>query len=301
MQARVRQADDVDFDVDSCENVGMRTRTFAFADRALVVVTGKDRSSWLNGMVTCDVSKLTGGRALYGFLAEKKGRIQADFYLIASEGALALAVPRAQRDAVVATLDHHLIMEDAELATPELSCFYVSGPDAEARASELEGVAFRGTLDLLGEGGVVVLATGLPEGQRAEDPAAFEASRIERGLPRFGVEFDASFYPQEAGLEKLGVSFDKGCYLGQEVIYMLENRGHAKRKLVPLDLEGEGAVATGAPVATEAGDAVGDVRSSVVGPASGEPRAIALVKYGQAKPGTTLLVDGRRATVRAFP
>ncbi|MBJ7454276.1 MAG: hypothetical protein JHC71_19635, partial [Blastococcus sp.] len=55
------------------------------------------------------------------------------------------------------------------------------------------------------------------------------------------VEVDATLYPQEASLEKLAVSFQKGCYLGQEVVYMLENRGHVKRKLVPLDLEGAAA------------------------------------------------------------
>ena len=60
---------------------------------------------------------------------------------------------------------------------------------------------------------------------------------IEHGLPRFGAEVDATLYPQEAALEKLAVSFSKGCYLGQEVVYMLQERGHVKRKLVPLDLE----------------------------------------------------------------
>ena len=39
-----------------------------------------------------------------------------------------------------------------------------------------------------------------------------------------------------AGLDE-AVSFTKGCYLGQEVVYMLENRGHVKRKLVPLDID----------------------------------------------------------------
>jgi folate-binding protein YgfZ len=45
-------------------------------------------------------------------------------------------------------------------------------------------------------------------------------------VPRFGVDFDDTTYPQEASLEKTAVSFDKGCYLGQEVVCMLEMRGH---------------------------------------------------------------------------
>ena len=135
------------------------------------------------------------------------------------------------------------------------------------------------------------------------DPARFEAMRIERGLPRFGVDFDTTHYPQEAGLEKLAVSFDKGCYLGQEVVYMLENRGHPKRKLVPLDLEGTEAVEAGAPVTPEdgQGEPIGEVRSSALGPVRGAPVAIAMVKWSHAKPGTKLRVGERAAIVRAFP
>lgn len=285
----------------------MELDVFSLAERAAIVVHGKDRVSWLNGLVTCDVSKLAGidhpahpARGQYGLLVEKKGRIIADFYLLASADALALAVPAELREGVYATLDHHLIMEDAELTTPELAWFYVSGPGALEHARRAKH-AFAGELDLLGAGGAIVATPEPGAFDRLADPAKFEALRIERGLPRFGAELDATLYPQEANLEKLAVSFDKGCYLGQEVVYMLENRGHVKKKLVPLDLEGESAVAKGAAVMTPEGDAVGDVRSSVVGPKRKTPVAIAMVKWAHAKPGTSLVVDGRKATVRAFP
>jgi folate-binding protein YgfZ len=263
---------------------------FPLSDRSTIVVTGKERTSWLNGLVTSDVSKLAAGKAQYGLLVEKKGRIQTDFFMVAGADALALAVPREVRDAVLATLDHHLIMEDAELTTPDLHWYW---------SSSLVGGAFAGTIDLLADGDAIV-ATAEPVAD-AGDASAFEALRIERGLPRFGAEFDANFYPQEANLEKIAVSFDKGCYLGQEVVYMLENRGHVKKKLVPLDLEGADAPAIGAAVTTAEGEAVGDVKSSIVGPTKKTPVAIAMVKWSQAKPGTTLVVDGRKATVRAFP
>lgn len=259
-------------------------------DRAAIVITGKERTSWLNGLVTSDVTKLSPGKAQYGLLVEKKGRIQADFFAVASADALALAVPRELRDATLATLDHHLIMEDAELATPALSWFYSSSP--------CEG-AFAGVIDLLAPGDVIVATTEpLPD---ASEASVFDALCIERGMPRFGREFDATFYPQEANLEKLAVSFDKGCYLGQEVVYMLENRGHVKKKLVPLDLEGAEPATTGAAVTTAEGEAIGEVKSSAVGPTKKTPVAIAMVKWAQSKPGTTLFIAGRKATVRAFP
>ena len=132
------------------------------------------------------------------------------------------------------------------------------------------------------------------EGADRGDAEQLNALYIERGWPRFGVEFDETFYPQEANLEKVGVSFDKGCYLGQEVVYMLENRGHVKKKLVPLDLAE--LVPPGTPLTTPAGDAVGEVKSSVVGPLRGKPVAIATVKWAQAKAGTELRAGTTTAT-----
>ena len=131
------------------------------------------------------------------------------------------------------------------------------------------------------------------------DDATWDAVRIEHGLPRFGVEFDTTHYPQEAALEKLAVSFQKGCYLGQEVVYMLQERGHVKRKLVSLDLDLAGeAPAAGTPVTTPTGDVVGDIRSAVMGPTSGRPAAIAMVKWAFAKTGTEVRVAEHHARVR---
>src|SRR5690606_38101683 len=126
-----------------------------------------------------------------------------------------------------------------------------------------KGAAFAGEIDLLGAGGAIVAAADVSALGPAAEGDLFDALRVERGLPRFGGEFDTTFYPQEANLEKLAVSFDKGGYLGQEVVYMLENRGHVKKKLVPLDLEGDAPAAPGAAITTEDGVAAADVRSSV--------------------------------------
>ena len=80
---------------------------------------------------------------------------------------------------------------------------------------------------------------------------------------------------------------------------MLQERGHVKRKLVSLDLDAGGAVpAHAAPVTTASGEAVGDVRSAVIGPSSGRPAAIAMVKWAFAKAGTELRIGDTAARVR---
>lgn len=283
----------------------------AAADRAAILVTGKDRRAWLNGLLTCELAKWQPGDAAYGLLVEKKGRIQADVFVVENAVAetVALAVPISLRDALIPTLDHYLIMENAELAAAEMVFFLAHGP----RASELAPLApFAGRVDLLGSGGLILgAATSERDGllERLEeavarlggvigDEASWEAIRIETGVPRFGVEVDTTLYPQEASLEKLAVSFSKGCYLGQEVVYMLQERGHVKRKLVTLDFDAAEVPAAGSPVTTPNGDLVGEVRSAVVGPSSGKPVAFAMVKWAFAKSGTELQVAAFGARVR---
>jgi hypothetical protein len=278
------------------------------ADRAGILVRGTERSSWLNGLVTCDLTKLSAPGAAYGLVVEKKGRIQTDFYVVASADALLLAVHASSADAMLETLDHYLVMEDAELERVPYGFWLLAGPAALGLAESL-APPFVGPIPALG---LVVVAAPEPDvfGPRLEeailraggilaDDEAWESVRIARGLPRFGVEVDATFYPQEAGLEKLAVAFDKGCYLGQEVVYMLENRGHVKKKLVPLEVDGDEPLAPGEAVATPEGAAAGEVKTSVAGP-WGKPAAIAMIKWSQSKPGTELRAGGRVVRVRAF-
>ena len=55
-----------------------------------------------------------------------------------------------------------------------------------------------------------------------------EAVRIESGRPRFGVDMDTDTIPLEAGLENRAISRSKGCYVGQEVIVRVQDRGHGR-------------------------------------------------------------------------
>src|SRR5215471_4374382 len=82
------------------------------ADSAVLVVTGSDRVSWLNGLVTCDLAKVAPGGAAYGLAVAQKGRIIADLEILLLVDRLACVVPRAQIGALRDALERYLIMED---------------------------------------------------------------------------------------------------------------------------------------------------------------------------------------------
>jgi folate-binding protein YgfZ len=281
---------------------------------AMLVVTGKDRVSWLNGLLTCDLIKWPSGDARYGLTVSKSGRVLADAIVVA-DGDRVIAVVDADRAGLLREhLDHYLVMEDAEMAatTDAFEAWTLHGPASESVFNVARDAgAAGGVLDRTGLGGAIVLA---PADREAEvrtvieagvsraggvvgDAGGWEALRLERGVARFGVDFDDKTYPQEASLEKTAVSFDKGCYLGQEVVCMLEMRGHVKRKLVSIVLDGTAPPPNGAAVADESGAPIGEVTSAVLSPTLGVPVGLAMVKRAHAVVGAQVVVEGAHAKV----
>ncbi|MEK7794628.1 MAG: hypothetical protein AAB353_08865, partial [Candidatus Hydrogenedentota bacterium] len=66
---------------------------------------------------------------------------------------------------------------------------------------------------------------------------AIEVLRIEAGIPKFGVDMDATNPIPETTLERTAVSYEKGCYIGQEVVARLRTYGSVKQALVGLVFE----------------------------------------------------------------
>lgn len=285
-----------------------------------IVITGADRCTWLNAMATCDLSKLAPGGGAYGLCTAKNGKILAEFWLLAEADRLLFATHRARLPLLLEHFDRHIMMEDAEVsdATETLAFMLLLGPGAgkAARALASQPGAAGASVSWSERAGAVVaverarmdealklLAQSAGDAFAVAGEAAFEALRIEEGIPRFGVDFSDQNYPQEASLERFAVSFQKGCYLGQEAVFMLEVRGHAKKRLVRLSIEGEGAPAPGTPlfVRDESGaqENVGTITSAAA--LEGGAVALGYVKYKQARAGVALwIAEGERAARIAY-
>jgi folate-binding protein YgfZ len=284
------------------------------AERGVLLVAGSDRVAWLNGVVTADVATVSPGSAAFGLLLSKVGKIQADFLVLTRGEELALALSPGTEALVLGELERMLVMEDAELrsATRELATLAVHGPKATELASAattLEGVT-SATLDRTGLGGALLLlprtkledvtALLLARGAALATAEAWQRLRVERRVGAFGVDYGPSDNPHEAALERVAVSWTKGCYLGQEVVFMQDARGKLKRRLAQLELEGA-CPPPGAPVTDAAGAPVGEVTSAAESAVLGRSLALARVKAPHHEPGVRLAVGGSPAVVRAEP
>jgi hypothetical protein len=282
-------------------------------DLASFAVTGKDRLPWLNGLVTQDVGKLAASAGAYALAVGKTGRILAELWIVAGAEAVHVIAARDRLAMIREHFDKHLIMEDAELGEPQdRGLLFTLGPlsrdlvvDARVLGADAALVDWTGRRDaaviVAPEGKLAAVEEALlkragAQGARASDEG-WESIRIEWGLPRFGVDFDDQSLPQEASLEKLAVSFTKGCYLGQETVFMLEKRGHAKKRLMRLFVSGGARVEKGAALEIPGDGEVGTVTSATPAPEGSGWLALGYVKYKHAVAYTELGLGGREVRV----
>jgi folate-binding protein YgfZ len=307
------------------------------SDRGRIVVSGKDRASYLQGLLTNDIVALAAGHGCYTAYLTAQGRMIADMYVYELGDVLLLTMDPAVKDLVLTKLDQFIFSEDVQLGdvTDSYSQITLLGPESpEQLATVLSGVspeALRGLTEHgnlrtewnaelaivtrvtdTGEPGFDVfverkngdaaMAAMIAAGAVLLDRQTAETLRIEAGVPLFNRDMDAETIPLEAGIESRAISFTKGCYVGQEVVIRVLHRGHGRvaRKLVGLVLSGGQPPAASAVV--RGGDRdIGRVTSSTRSPALQRPIALAYVHRDFVAPGTAVTVDGVAGEVAAVP
>ena len=140
------------------------------------------------------------------------------------------------------------------------------------------------------------------------EPEAQEILRIEAGVPKFGIDMDATHPIPETTLERTAVSYDKGCYLGQEVVARLRTYGSVKQALMGLVFDPfDGAWPVSGTILRIGGKKVGTLMSSADSPTLRAPIALAYLDRDRRVPGTKLAfeIEGRasalNATVKVLP
>ena len=286
----------------------------------VVEVTGDDRVEFVDNAVSNRVPS-EDGSGVYALLLDPQGGIETDLYVYNADERLLCFVPPRRAEPLAHDWTEKTFIQDVEVrvATDGFGVFGVHGPKAtEKIASVLTGpgtpddpLSFvRGTLgdwgvtvvrtdDLAGEEGYEVICAAadaagvfdalVNHGLNAA-PFGYDTWRnltLEAGTPLFETELEGRV-PNVVGVRN-ALDFEKGCYVGQEVVSKIENRGRPSRQLV--GLRPEAVLESGAAVFD--GDAnVGDVTRGTESPTLEAPAALALVDHGLEADAVTVRVDG---------
>ncbi len=284
-------------------------------DVSLIAVTGEDRYTWLQGMVSNDTRRLKSGETttLYACVLDATGHLLADIALhdLPDSETIVIEAPASRAAYLVDLLDRYVITEDVALTPASESVLTIQGPDSAGIASEIAS-AYLGRIkrrDRTGSGGVDVWLSGESLNAALEmakdrwstviDAETRDLLRIEAGIPQYGVDMDQSTIALEAGLGTSHISLTKGCYMGQEVIARIDSRGHTNRALTGLVLtEGEYSIDSPMIYAAEDGGVpkeTGRVTSfTAISPAmSGQAIALGYVRNEHREPGAIVnILDG---------
>ena len=303
------------------------------SSRGRIVVSGRDRATYLQGLLTNDVVALAPGSGCYAAYLTPQGRMISDLWVYELGDVMLLDLPSLDtRNAVLTKLDQFIFSEDVQLGdvTDAFAQIAVVGPDAARVVSDLMGqsapTAEHACVRAEVAGGAAIVTRVTDAGEpgfdlyverlrlpllrqaleaaevTAVDADTAEVLRVEAGIPAFHHDMTEETIPLEAGIEARAINRNKGCYVGQEVIVRVLDRGHGRvaKKLAGVTMEGDAVPAAGAPVKHGDKD-VGAITSAVQSPALNRPIALAYLQRDALEPGTVVTVGGANGVVTALP
>jgi folate-binding protein YgfZ len=298
------------------------------SERGKIEVTGKDRATFLHGLVSNDVKGLAPQQGNESALLDVHGKVTALLSVHCLPDRLVLETDGPLAAPLLAGIDRYLFSERAEVedVTAASGILTVAGPTArktleqaigapvpdlprwnhvvvpwettELRVVRTEETGEEGYDVWVEPGGLARLWARLREaGAQPVGRDAWDVLRLEAGGVRYGVDVDASTLLLEAPLDQ-AYSLNKGCYLGQEVVARVTYRGHVNRKLVGFRFPDATAPVPGAEVVV--GDRrVGRITSAVVSPALRVAIALGFLRREHWEPGTRVEVRSGDATLTA--
>lgn len=241
-------------------------------DRAFLRVSDPDAISFLDNLLTQDVTKLPEAGVLYSALLTPQGKVVADMLLWAetheSEPRVLIELDPTRAAEVERRLSLYKLRAKVSIenVTRLMIALYSSQAVGRSRSDPRAPYGALGWRD-------VADFDILPFESGAE---ALEAARVALGVPDLARDAGTEeVFAGEALLEELnGVAFDKGCFVGQENVSRMKRRATTRKKFCPVVFEGE-PIAYGTPVLTGEAE-IGTVRTGIAG------RAIALLRLDRA-------------------
>ena len=243
-----------------------------FDNRGLLLLSGNEVDTFLQGLVSNDVTQADGTKAVYSALLTPQGKFLYDFFMIRTDNGVILDcraddIPAFSKKLKMYKLRSDVALEDVS-GDYQISALFgddldsVLPDDIDQRVMEDGSMIYRDPR--LATAGLRLLALKSMDmsslGAETASDADYQQYRISLGLPEAPSDLitDKSIL-LESGFDELnGVDWKKGCYMGQELTARTKYRGLIKKRLVPIQIDGE--TSSGDDVMAD-GKVVGDVRS----------------------------------------
>lgn len=210
---------------------------FLNTDRTVLRITGSDRESFLEGLVSNAVSGIADG-PVYAAMLSPQGKYLFDFILTRDDESILLDVKSDRAQALNARLTMYRLRADVQIEDSGLNVIQGFGalPNTGFHDPRTPDLGWRMYSD---------------ETLPPLDVSEWEELRVKHGVPETGIELlENDTYILEAGFEGLhGVDFRKGCYVGQEVTARMKHKTELKKGIARVSIDG--AASAGSPITVD--------------------------------------------------
>lgn len=229
--------------------------------RTILRVSGADRLTFLQGLVTNDVARAP----CWAALLTPQGKYLADFLILPEDGALLIDVDARLADELLRRLSMYRLRADVTIERTDLTVARGTGPAPDGAIPDPRHAALGWR----------------HYGAAGDDGTDWDAIRVAHTIPETLAELIPNeTYPLEAGFERLhGVDFRKGCYVGQEVTARMKHKTKLKKGLVTVAVSGT--APPGTAITTADGREAGVLYTQSGG------RGIAHLRFDRAAEGLT--------------
>jgi len=202
----------------------------------LIACMGPDAATFLQGQISADVSQAK-DKPIGGVYAQIKGRVIANFWLMAHADGYLLLLPKDLIESTKATLKKYgafskVSLEDVSNQYTVYGLINCKNGEWPKHIAKIEFAK-----PLLHH---LLICNKRLEFQEASsiNNKAWDWLMMQQGIATINPKISGEYTPHHLNFVNLGfVSFNKGCYLGQEIIARMQYRGKLKQHLYLCELE----------------------------------------------------------------
>lgn len=197
----------------------------------LIQIQGDDAEKYLQGQLTCDVTKLTIGESTLTAHCDAKGKVTSLFRLIRAEQGFYLLLKKSLLENALTQLKKYAVFSKVSFTELNWEIIGLAG-DKIIEVTDHIAAEIRLKLDTKQPRVILINPTSLdlPPNLTAN---TWDLLDIQDGIPNLEPKTQNEFIPQSFNLQDIeqAISFQKGCYIGQETVARAKYRGTNKRAM----------------------------------------------------------------------
>jgi len=203
-------------------------------DRSLFVISGPDRLSFMQGLITKNCIGLADHQLIYALMLSPHGKYLYDFFLVNDSDKLYIDIATPLSEEFFNKIQLYKLRSNISISREDSLIVVSSDSNQIALQAEIIHLQPDPRSSLLG---FRIFST---KTNIYSDDKFYHEKRIANIIPEgfYDMIQNASF-PLEYGFDQINaIDFDKGCYVGQELIARTHFRGEIRKKIFLLESNG---------------------------------------------------------------